>query len=69
MASPNIAVTFEIEPIVKLYCRAFNCRFNAFHNPPDMKSATCTLKILTIGNTGGCLSFERYEKVVSNDDA
>lgn len=51
---PNINITFEIEPIVKLFCMATSCKNNAWL----MDSATCNLKHLVIKSDGRCESFE-----------
>ncbi len=57
MNGKDFAITFEIEPIVKLHCRAFDCKNNA--RRPG--SATCNLKFLMIGAAGQCTSYEKEQ--------
>jgi hypothetical protein len=51
----DITITFEIEPIVKLTCMAFNCKHNAYM----FRSATCDYKHVAIDADHQCQSFEK----------
>lgn len=63
MASNNFYITFDIEPIVKLTCLKFNCRFNGTKS--SHPSPTCQLKEIEIGSLGDCQQYEHYP--FSND--
>lgn len=67
MASADMSITFEIEPIVKLYCTATSCKFNLMNSYLSQdRQATCILKHLTISHEAKCKSYEPY-KVTTND--
>ena len=62
MARPNLKVTFEIEPIVKLQCGCLACQFNIASGDRVMtKDGTvypegfCMLKHVIIGEDGQCI--------------
>lgn len=48
MATNQVFITFDIEPIVKLTCAVRHCQFN------NAKEATCNLKALWIDIDGHC---------------
>lgn len=56
MASPNLRITFEIEPVVKLVCVANTCRFNMID--PGY-GAHCNLKNVYITPYGACGTYEK----------
>ena len=59
MASATI--TFEIEPIVKLYCKNDGCEYNM---SDWLKGGMqcCALKIIWIGEGGKCQAYEPRKK-------
>lgn len=68
MASADMTITFEIEPIVKLYCAATSCKFNLMNSSylPQDRQAACILKHIVISHEAKCKSYESY-KVTTND--
>lgn len=62
MAEPSITITFEIEPIVKLYCTAVTCKHNLMNSVPSEKQAACELKHLVISYDGKCKRYQPEEK-------
>ncbi len=57
MSAKDFYISFEIEPIVKLRCKAVTCSHNMKYRGPY-----CELKELMIGANGQC---ERYDQKVS----
>ena len=53
MAQTTIKIVFDVEPIVKLVCTNFECKFNMMNLPED-KSMYCMLKYLEIDKDGQC---------------
>jgi len=54
---PNVTVKIETEPIVKLVCRNFNCKFLLVHGQAyDDDYLHCNLKHIEIGEDGRCCS-------------
>ena len=63
MANAKVGITFEIEPVVKLYCTNAKCRFNMLNLESDAHSyACCLLKIIVIDDGGKCAAFEPNEE-------
>ena len=60
MMANKFLVTFDIEPIVKLYCKNRKCRFNMY-NGPVKRAFYCTLKHIEISDTGACYQCEENE--------
>ena len=54
MASGNIKITADIEPIVKLGCIKFDCVNNLHNSGYDC----CNLKHICIDENGRCFCFE-----------
>lgn len=54
MAQPNTTITFEIEPVVRLYCEETGCRFNMLSLYWMQAGPFCALKGVTIGKNGQC---------------
>uniref|UniRef100_A0A6M3JRZ7 Uncharacterized protein n=1 Tax=viral metagenome TaxID=1070528 RepID=A0A6M3JRZ7_9ZZZZ len=52
----DVRIAFEIEPVVKLFCRNIDCRFNMTKRPNA--GAFCSLKVLEIDETGRCKMME-----------
>ena len=59
----DVAITFEIEPIVKIVCHAFECK----HNLSRFAGAYCNLKHFDIGEKHVCTSYESASKSVIDD--
>jgi hypothetical protein len=58
MASlPEIEVTFQIEPMVKLSCVAFDCAHNLAHNNFGV-GAFCNLKYVSMSPSHQCDDYE-----------
>lgn len=55
MASSNINIKFEIEPIVKLQCTNINCKFNMSDTFGEFY---CNLKHVSLDEIGSCESQE-----------
>lgn len=57
----NATITFEIEPIVKLYCTEDGCKYNMLD---WLKGGTpcCALKIVQVGEGGKCQMYEPRAK-------
>jgi len=53
----NYSITFEVEPIVKLSCSAFDCAHNLAHNNFGV-GAFCNLKYIDINNAHQCSQYE-----------
>jgi len=56
MPKTDIKITVEVEPIVKLYCNAVECRFNLYNGSPNLN--VCNLKYILLGETGKCKAYE-----------
>ena len=55
----KLLVSFDIEPIVKLKCRATGCKHNVIHKIPDsMGVPCCNLKHMMIDADGKCMQME-----------
>ena len=55
MTPRNLSITFDIEPVVKLRCKASQCA----HNMARMGTgAFCELKDLIMDTTGKCTRYE-----------
>lgn len=62
MASPNISITVELEPIVKLLCVAITCKHNLMNAQlAQERQAACELKHLVISHDGKCTRYEPEE--------
>ena len=66
MAINNFTITFDIEPLVKLYCLNLDCRFNLVNNRAA-ECAHCTLKFIGIEADGKCEMFEAKGTDVKED--
>lgn len=67
MASLNsMAIRFEIEPIVKLYCTEILCQFNMVRVGKN-RCTCCNLKEIDIGAGGRCLNFT--ERIKQDPDS
>lgn len=63
MSEPNMTITFEIEPIVKLYCKAIICKHNLMNSRPGYgRQPTCGLKHISISHDGKCIKYEPEEE-------
>jgi len=49
--SQAVQISFEIEPIVKVFCLVYDCRFN--------REANCMLKRILIAEDGKCQEYEK----------
>jgi hypothetical protein len=56
----NVIIRVDIEPVVKLACYNFDCKFNLCHSQDD-PAAFCNLKHIEIDDSGRCSNFERIE--------
>jgi len=56
MACGNIAITFEIEPFVKLACYDERCKFNGMSARSQQRGFYCLLKYVEIDIDGECNS-------------
>jgi len=61
MAGADLSIKFEIEPVVKLYCMATDCKHNLCKHPSSGWIA-CNLKVVEIGADGKCASYEPREE-------
>jgi hypothetical protein len=50
----NIAITFEIEPFVKLACYDERCKYNGMNTRPEQCGFYCLLKYVEIDLEGEC---------------
>ena len=55
--NPVIVVEQHFEPVVKLTCLNFKCKFNLFNQAND-SMAHCNLKVIEIGEDGKCRNYE-----------
>jgi hypothetical protein len=60
MAALDAKIIVEIEPVVKLYCGNFGCKFNLVDNTHSGYFC-CKLKFIEIGEGGVCLDQEKKE--------
>lgn len=60
MAANRIDLIFEFEPIVKVSCKAVDCKNNLIKTPLGL--AACNLKNISLGKTGLCENFEHRDK-------
>lgn len=61
MARTNFKIEVELDPIVKLYCKAIECR----HNLVKTHGAFCNLKHIQISSQATCGNYE--EKKIKKD--
>lgn len=65
----DIQIFLEFEPIVKVVCEAFDCRFNLMNdsNTQSGQIAACNLKQITIGSGGKCLNYRHIDQKTHED--
>lgn len=63
MATGNVSIKIDIEPVVKLACRNLACKHNLVNSGIlTDRGIYCRLKHLLIGEDGRCEMFERMEE-------
>ena len=67
MATNKVGITVETEPIVKMYCKNFKCKYN-LANKFFRIGAYCNLKHLQLDEDGKCEFFEVREKDESDGE-
>jgi hypothetical protein len=66
MKPSDISISFEIEPIVKLSCTAFDCKNNLAHNNFGV-GAFCILKYVGINPDHTCSDYDPDGDLVTNE--
>ena len=66
MKAPNFAITFEIEPLVKLSCDALDCAHNLAHNNFGV-GPLCNLKYIALNPQHQCSEYEPDGEIEVNE--